>query len=772
MGVALLDHLLRASVSSGVIILLLLLIRRIFRAHIPARLIYAAWLLVALRLLMPFHLQSPVSIFQLLKVDLTHTIEQPLRPSANPNSIFFTATGNRPHVDSSARAAAKAPEETAAVPQPNIRPGSPSPSAFLVAWLAGALVTAAYILTINVRFNRRVMLGQRSRLDTTQSLRLCALCQQLGIKPINVWVTQQVNSPCLIGTFKPYIALTPRSLQLDCFDYVLLHELAHYRQYDHLWALIRSLCLIVFWFHPLVWVAAYACRRDCELSCDERVLKDLTKQQHYAYANALIQLIHPRTQPLMVEAVHGATAMTEEKKMIKERIQRIIKRPRVLWTVSTSVILLLLFAGCVTLRGNQSFPDPSPTIPQAVTVPSTTTAPSPTPHVQKQLEKLSDYAAMIEALFPQTKFYTMNDTELAQAMDGLPAVIADNYEGIGRMIPSDGGYILLTSKPGGHRLPQTTITYTVSPAGTMLEQVHVEDASGNPICTLPLGIGFDYYGDTDIAVLYTGMPQDKALTAVIGRVLSGDQAYLDYLNDAHDRGVTVLTVPDAPYLEVYMMHEGTWRTEFIPLEQQDVSIITAQLATMNFAPYNPNEWAAGIGINLRTNQQNPDASYRLCQTSGGDIAVHDTVGKQIAIITPQLFKHVVDITRTKTYWLYVAQDSIHNIVKAELTIRFHWDQTLQTQVLDDPRQLSQLEALFQNAKSTDIGACPYTGMLDLTRADGEVIRVQIATDSCDSMILGTSVGYDYGPGIRTDGEGTENKQQVLINLFDQIRWGR
>jgi hypothetical protein len=96
----------------------------------------------------------------------------------------------------------------------------------------------------------------------------------------------------------------------------------------------------------------------------------------------------------------------------------------------------------------------------------------------------------------------------------------------------------------------------------------------------------------------------------------------------------------------------------------------------------------------------------------------------------------------------------------------------EVQVVEDRDSLKELVELLSNAELTGYGGCPYTALLLLTREDGRTITLHIATDSCDSMILGTSAGYDYGPdpGQRGLG-GTVNRQDVLKRIFNRVNWG-
>jgi len=54
---------------------------------------------------------------------------------------------------------------------------------------------------------------------------------------------------------------------------VLAHELAHVRRHDPAILLAAHLATIVYWFHPLCWLAAVRLRIESERACDDAALR-------------------------------------------------------------------------------------------------------------------------------------------------------------------------------------------------------------------------------------------------------------------------------------------------------------------------------------------------------------------------------------------------------------------------------------------------------------------------------------------------------------------
>ena len=106
-------------------------------------------------------------------------------------------------------------------------------------------------------------------------------------KNIVIRYCDYVKSPCLIGVFKPYILVPNVGYSCEEISWILRHELTHYKYKDNLIKLICFLIRIVYWFNPLVYLLIHVMENDCELSCDQRVVKDRTFDEKKEYGLAI-----------------------------------------------------------------------------------------------------------------------------------------------------------------------------------------------------------------------------------------------------------------------------------------------------------------------------------------------------------------------------------------------------------------------------------------------------------------------------------------------------
>lgn len=218
-------------ITSSMIILVIAGLRLLFRSKVSSRLIYGLWL--------------PVALWLLLSLPFGWGEESQIAAIGQ----FFQ------------------------IPVLGITLGQLA----TILWIVGALAMAIWLLAANIAF-RKALRSSREAFDCPES-------------PVPVWVSPAVSAPCLFGLFRPAIYLTP-----DCAadperrHHVLTHELTHLRHWDHVWNILRSLCLCVYWFHPPVWLAVHLSKQDSELACDEGALKRLGEEQRLAYGKTIVDL--------------------------------------------------------------------------------------------------------------------------------------------------------------------------------------------------------------------------------------------------------------------------------------------------------------------------------------------------------------------------------------------------------------------------------------------------------------------------------------------------
>ena len=332
--------------TSSVLIFVLLALRRIFWERISRRVQYALWGLVLVRLLAPVSL--PALHFSIL------TMAEPVQASISAQLEIpgFTApvipVSNLPQEAQSAHPKAEEPTIPGMEPsQPPVQaersevPGAAKELSLTdmlrMLWLVGAAAMVLWLLASNLAFSVRLRQNRTG-------------VQIPGCRRRVYLVESGLASPCLFGVLRPAIYLTPSAVRDEAsLRHVLAHEETHARHMDPLWALLRGLCLALYWFNPLVWIAALASKTDCEMACDEGAIRCLGEEERLAYGKTLLSLIPVRRRP--GNPLLSATTMSSDKKRLRDRISRIARRRRTGRLALCAVAVLTAGACLVTFAG-------------------------------------------------------------------------------------------------------------------------------------------------------------------------------------------------------------------------------------------------------------------------------------------------------------------------------------------------------------------------------------------------------------------------------------
>ena len=155
----------------------------------------------------------------------------------------------------------------------------------------------------------------------------------------NIYLCDHVDSPFLLGIFRPKIYL-PSDLPEDQQHYVLAHENAHLARRDHLWKPLGFLLLSVYWFNPLMWAAYILLCRDIERACDEKVISHMDPAGKLGYSAALVACSVHRRMVMACPVAFGEVS-------VKSRVKGVLhyKKP-VFRVVCLSLMACLITAVC------------------------------------------------------------------------------------------------------------------------------------------------------------------------------------------------------------------------------------------------------------------------------------------------------------------------------------------------------------------------------------------------------------------------------------------
>ncbi|MGN7359073.1 M56 family metallopeptidase [Paenibacillus sp. SAF-054] len=350
-----------ATLTASMAGLVVMAVQRLLRRRMSARLRYALWLIVLVRLVMPVFPHSPVSLFHALPTysDIKNAVSGIPFPQDKPatesfNSVKEISQPSYYTTNASERNSLHQqvmPQELGAGTALPAQETHPANLALSALWLAGTIA----FLTYNGVYWLRLKRKQRSfrRVSDPAVTAVLAECMDLFHvkKPILLFTDATIPSPYIAGLMRPAVYM-PESLGAAAdtgpLKHIIAHELAHYKRKDMAWNMLGSLVLAVHWMNPMVWYMMRRMKSDREQACDACALEVLGEREAVPYGMTIIGFLRAnstgRNQPhlLYFKGMNG-------EKDITRRIRMISSFKKGSYKLSWLAVLLVLLLGTVTL---------------------------------------------------------------------------------------------------------------------------------------------------------------------------------------------------------------------------------------------------------------------------------------------------------------------------------------------------------------------------------------------------------------------------------------
>ncbi len=299
-------ELLNRSITAGWLILAVMLVRVLFR-RAPKWVTGCLWILVAVRLVMPFSVESVYSLI----------------PTAElfPYEILYSKT---PAIDTGVEVldilVNHSLESSVPAPGDSVNPLQIVAALSSFVWVAGMTVLLVSAAVSYILLRHKVRTAVRLRENIRQS--------------------EFITTPFVLGVFRPTVYL-PFSVEDADAEYIIAHEKAHIRRGDHLVKPFAYLLLSVYWFNPLMWAAYILICRDIELACDERVIRNMGTDERKAYSTVLLEFTAKQKLITVCPVAFGEVG-------VKTRIKSVLnyKKPA-LWLIAAALAVCVVCGVCL-----------------------------------------------------------------------------------------------------------------------------------------------------------------------------------------------------------------------------------------------------------------------------------------------------------------------------------------------------------------------------------------------------------------------------------------
>ena len=262
---------LNMSITASVAVVVIVILRKIFK-DMPKVIFYAMWAIVLLRLLCPVSIPSDFAFLNIFEMPTYTTGPSTNRMEFVPQDIVHN---EYPEVNLPLPLVDQIINHF--IPQGEEQIGAdPLKAPVAIAtniWIVGIALMAGYAVVSYITL-RRKLVGAVKQQD-------------------NIYICDYINSPFVIGVFRPRIYL-PSTLAENEQKYIVMHEKYHIKRLDHIVKLIAFAGLTLHWFNPFVWLCFDLLCKDMEMSCDEAVVNRLGCDIKADYSNSLLNLATDR----------------------------------------------------------------------------------------------------------------------------------------------------------------------------------------------------------------------------------------------------------------------------------------------------------------------------------------------------------------------------------------------------------------------------------------------------------------------------------------------
>lgn len=309
---------LEVSITTGLVILILKMLSFLINKNYAAKWKKWIWLLIAVRLLIPLN----VSIFGA-------PIQLIIPAQDEKNNISYTSAANM-NSDSAKGTIEKGNHEikadTGVQAEGNVSGNHNSKNKITrlmiaaLVWSVGSCIFLVYHLLGAWYYRKQILRWSRKAKEQRIEELVTQIAKQLDLKKQpEIYVCNKIESPALLGLFHPILIL-PKDWGSELeLEFILRHELVHYRQKDIWYKLIFLLANAIHWFNPAVFLLRSEACNDLEIACDDEVIKSMSATERIKYGETILSCIN--RQKLRNMAL--ATGFNDSTKSLKERLKNI-----------------------------------------------------------------------------------------------------------------------------------------------------------------------------------------------------------------------------------------------------------------------------------------------------------------------------------------------------------------------------------------------------------------------------------------------------------------
>jgi len=191
-------------------------------------------------------------------------------------------------------------------------------------WLVLTLIIVTYRIATYIKFKNTIVDLSSDVQDTKIRNIYNNLCMEMKInKNILLKVSDYTSVPLGIGFLKSYIVLPNINYEEKEIEWILKHELMHYKKNDILYKFLVMAVTSIYWFNPLIYIMNRYINIECELACDERILNNCDFKERQNYALILIESLRHKESNFLE---NNLATKLGNKKILKRRFDSMFNK--------------------------------------------------------------------------------------------------------------------------------------------------------------------------------------------------------------------------------------------------------------------------------------------------------------------------------------------------------------------------------------------------------------------------------------------------------------
>lgn len=214
-------------------------------------------------------------------------------------------------------------------------------------WLAGICVLMARQLAEYVMLVRLAAGYADLAMTPEQKAFIGRLKEQYGIRRrVFFYEAADKEYTMTFGFFRPVIVCSREAASREA-ELLVRHELVHIRRMDALWKMLMQLAAMIYWCNPLVWILRRDFEQVCECSCDETVMQEKTKEEVKEYLRLMIEEAQEK-KPNIV-SLRWKAGFGDNTQKIKERMENLMRGKKWNRVAAVALVATLTFANSMTV---------------------------------------------------------------------------------------------------------------------------------------------------------------------------------------------------------------------------------------------------------------------------------------------------------------------------------------------------------------------------------------------------------------------------------------